>query len=67
MNSLSKLDQIVKRGPRNYVESFEGFLLSSFDQARAQVRIKNYLDINNLQMASPIEMKPAAHRAEVSE
>jgi hypothetical protein len=67
MNSLSNLDQIVKRGPRNCVESFEGFLLSSFDRARAQVRIKNYLDINNLQMASPIEMKPAAHRAGISE
>lgn len=67
MNSLSYLDQIIRRGPDNYVESFEGFLISSFEQARSQVRIKNYLDINNLQTASPIEMKPAAHRAEVSE
>ena len=67
MNSLSYLDQIIRRGPDNYVESFEGFLISSFEQARAQVRIKNYLDVNNLQMADSIEMKPAAHRAEVSE
>jgi hypothetical protein len=67
MNSLSCLDQIIRRGPRNYVETFEGFLMSSFEQARSQAQIRNYLDVNNLQMASQIEMKPAAHRAEVTE
>ena len=67
MNSLSCLDQIIRRGPRNYVETFEGFLMSSFEQARSQAQIRNYLDVNNLQMASQIEMKPAAHRADVTE
>ena len=66
-NALSKLDQIIRRGPTNYVESFEGFLSRSFEQARSQVKIKNYLDLDNLQESEPIEMKPAAHRAQVTE
>ena len=66
-NSLSNLDQLIRRGPKNCVESFEGFLLSSFEQARAQVKVKNYLDLDNLQESQPIEMKPAAHRAQVTE
>ena len=66
-NALSNLDQIIRRGPTNYVESFEGFLSRSFEQARSQVKIKNYLDLDNLQESEPIEMKPAAHRAQVTE
>ena len=66
-NALSNLDQIIRRGPTNYVESFDGFLRSSFEQARSQVQIKNYLDLDNLQESEPIEMKPAAHRAQVTE
>ncbi len=66
-NALSNLDQIIRRGPSNYVESFDGFLSRSFEQARSQVRIKNYLDLDNLQESEPIEMKPAAHRAQVTE
>ena len=66
-NALSNLDQIIRRGPTNYVESFDGFLRSSFEQARSQVKIKNYLDLDNLQESEPIEMKPAAHRAQVTE
>lgn len=66
-NALSNLDQIIRRGPANYVETFEGFLKRSFEQARSQVKIKNYLDLDNLQVSEPIEMKPAAHRAQVTE
>mgnify|MGYP003290928848 CR=1 FL=1 len=66
-NALSNLDQIIRRGPANYVETFEGFLKRSFEQARSQVQIKNYLDLDNLQVSEPIEMKPAAHRAQVTE
>ena len=66
-NALSNLDQIIRRGPANYVETFEGFLRRSFEQARSQVQVKNYLDLDNLQMSEPIEMKPAAHRAQVTE
>ena len=66
-NALSNLDQIIRRGPANYVETFEGFLQRSFEQARSQVKVKNYLDLDNLQMSEPIEMKPAAHRAQVTE
>lgn len=66
-NALSNLDQIIRRGPANYVETFEGFLKRSFEQARSQVQVKNYLDLDNLQVSEPIEMKPAAHRAQVTE
>jgi hypothetical protein len=66
-NALSNLDQIIRRGPTNYVESFDGFLSRSFEQARSQGKIKNYLDLDNLQESEPIEMKPAAHRAQVTE
>lgn len=66
-NALSNLDQIIRRGPANYVETFEGFLRRSFEQARSQVQVKNYLDLDNLQVSEPIEMKPAAHRAQVTE
>lgn len=66
-NALSNLDQIIRRGPANYVETFEGFLKRSFKQARSQVQVKNYLDLDNLQVSEPIEMKPAAHRAQVTE
>lgn len=65
--ALSNLDQIIRRGPANYVETFEGFLMRSFEQARSQVQVKNYLDLDNLQVSEPIEMKPAAHRAQVTE
>lgn len=66
-NALSNLDQIIRRGPANYVETFEGFLRRSFEKARSQVQVKNYLDLDNLQVSEPIEMKPAAHRAQVTE
>ena len=66
-SALSNLDQIIRRGPANYVETFEGFLQRSFEQARSQVKVKNYLDLDNLQMSEPIEMKPAGHRAQVTE
>ena len=66
MAAVMELDRIVKRGPANYVETFDGFLRSSFEQARQQVRVKNYLDLDNMQIMESIDMKPAAHRANVS-
>ena len=66
-SALWNLDLLIRQGPSNYVETFEGFLQRSFEQARSQVRAKNYLDIHNLQMAAPIEMKPVAYRASVAE
>lgn len=64
--SLMNLDRIIRRGPDNYVESFEGFILSSFEQARQQVRVKNYLDLDDMQVVESIDMKPAAHTATIS-
>ena len=64
--AVMELDRIIKRGPANYVETFDGFLRTSFEQARQQVRVKNYLDLDNMQIMESIDMKPAAHRANVS-
>lgn len=50
MAAAAGLDCIIRRGPTNYVESFDGFLKSSFEQARQQVRVKNYLDLDNMQI-----------------
>lgn len=50
MAAAAGLDCIIRRGPANYVESFDGFLKSSFEQARQQVRVKNYLDLDNMQI-----------------
>ena len=40
------LDTIIRQGPDNYVQTFEGFIKSSFAKARAQVKPKNYLNLN---------------------
>ena len=40
------LDTIIRQGPDNYVQTFEGCLESSFAKARAQVKPKNYLNLN---------------------
>ena len=40
------LDTIIRQGPDNYVQTFEGFIESSFAKARAQVKPKNYLNLN---------------------
>lgn len=40
------LDQIIRQGPQNCVQTFEGFVESSFERARAEVKPKNYLNLN---------------------
>lgn len=69
MSAFAALDNIIRQGPSNYVQTFEGFIESSFAKARSQVRVKNYLDLDTLQVAQQpsFELKPAAHTAEVSE
>ena len=62
---FSAYNEILRRGPENYVETFETYLMKAIQGSRAQVRIKNYLDVNNLQTVESIEMKPAAHTATV--
>ena len=63
------LDNIFRQGPVNYVQTFEGFIESSFAKARSQVRVKNYLDLEDLKVSEQpsFELKPAAYIAEVSE
>jgi hypothetical protein len=46
MSTLYALDQIIRQGPQNRVQTFEGFIKSSFEQARAQEKPKNYLNLN---------------------
>ena len=62
---FSAYEQTLRRGPQNYVETFETYLEKALQAGRKQVRIKNYLDLNNLQTVESIEMKPAAHTATV--
>ena len=62
---LSAYEQTLRRGPQNYVETFETYLAKAIQSSRMQVRVKNYLDVNNLQTVESIEMKPAAHTATV--
>ena len=51
MSAFAALDGIIRQGPANYVQTFEGFIESSFAKARSQVRVKNYLDLDNLQLS----------------
>ena len=51
MSAFTALDNIIRQGPANYVQTFEGFIESSFAKARSQVRVKNYLDLDNLQLS----------------
>ena len=44
--ALHSLDRIIRQGPDNYVQTFEGFIESSFERARAEVKPKNYLNLN---------------------
>lgn len=69
MSALWNLDMIIRQGPDNYVQTFDGFIKSSFEKARAQVKPKNYLDMGNLQISEQpsFEMKPVSHTAKLSE
>ena len=62
---FSAYNEILRKGPQNYVETFDTYLMKAIQTSREQVKIKNYLDVNNLQLAEPFDMKPAAHRATV--
>ena len=62
---FSAYEQTLRRGPQNCVETFETYLMKAIQTSRQQVRIKNYLDVNNLQVVESVEMKPAAHDAVV--
>lgn len=69
MSALWNLDVIIRQGPDNYVQTFDGFIKSSFEKARAQVKPKNYLDLGNIQISEQLsfEMKPVSHTAKLSE
>ena len=62
---FSAYHDVLRRGPQNYVETFDTYLAKAIQASRMQVRVKNYLDVNNLQTVESIEMKPAAHTATV--
>ena len=62
---FSAYTETLRRGPQNCVETFETYLMKAIQTSRNQMRIKNYLDVNNLQIVESVEMKPAAHNAAV--
>lgn len=45
-SAWNSLDRIIRQGPQNCVQTFEGFIESSFERARAEVKPKNYLNLN---------------------
>ena len=45
-SAVFNLDRIFKKGPSNSVESFDGYIISSFEKAREMVKPKNYLDLD---------------------
>ena len=45
-SAWNALDQIIRQGPQNSVQTFEGFIVSSFERARAEAKPKNYLNLN---------------------
>ena len=44
--AVFNLDRLFKKGPSNSVESFDGYIISSFEKARDMVKPKNYLDLD---------------------
>ncbi|MBR5568354.1 MAG: hypothetical protein IKW27_06395 [Bacteroidales bacterium] len=44
-SALMSLDMIIQQGPDNWVETFDGFVMSSFEKARKEVKVKNHLDL----------------------
>ena len=62
---FSAYSETLRRGPQNFVETFDTYLMKAIESSRNQVKIKNYLDVNNLQIVESVEMKPAAHSATV--
>ena len=45
-SAVISLDKIFKQGPVNNVESFDGYIISSFEKAREMVKPKNYLNLD---------------------
>ena len=45
-SAVINLDRIFKQGPSNNVESFDGYIISSFEKAREMVKPKNYLNLD---------------------
>ena len=44
--ALSNLDMFIRQGPDNWVESFDGYIMSTFEKARREVKVKNHLDLD---------------------
>lgn len=65
MSQLGYFANLVVRGPMNNVESFDGFLRSTIDQARSVSHCRNYLDMDNLKTTSDFQLKAATFDAEI--
>ena len=44
--ALSNLAMFIRQGPDNWVESFDGYIMSTFEKARREVKVKNHLDLD---------------------
>lgn len=57
---LSQFQRMARQEPVNYVETYNGRMMSLVDQIRAGGYVKNYLDVDSLKKVSPsFELKVA--------
>ena len=61
MAQMAQFSNLIVRGPRNSVETFDGFIRSTIAEVRSGKHAKNYLDMNNLQLTSDFTLKSATY------
>jgi hypothetical protein len=61
MSQMAQFRDLIVRGPINSVESFDGYIRSVIDQVRSGKNIKNYLDMDNLNVTSDFTTKGASY------
>ena len=64
MAQMAQFSNMIVRGPRNSVETFDGFIRSTIDEIRSGKNYKNYLDMSKLQVTSGYTLKGASYNAE---
>ena len=64
MSQMAQLSNLLVRGPINCVESFDGYMRSAIDQVRSGNHVRNYLNMDNLQVTSDYTLKGASYNVE---
>ena len=64
MSQMAQFSNLIVRGPVNCVESFDGFVQSVIDQVRSGKHVRNYLDMDNLNLSNDYSLKAASYEVE---